>query len=100
MIVRPRRVLNGQTVTFRGRLATLPVPAGGKLIELQAYVSGRWQTFTTTRSDQAGRFQAAYRFQRTRGTQRYRFRARIPSEAGYPFATGASGRVSVLVKGR
>jgi hypothetical protein len=98
--VRPRRVVNGQAVTFRGRVGTLPVPASGKLVELQVYVSGRWQTFSTARSDQAGQFHIGYRFQRTRGTQRYRFRARIPAEAAYPFATGASRQVSVLVKGR
>ena len=98
--VRPRRVLNGQSVTFRGRVGTLPVPAAGKLVELQAFVSGRWQTFSTARTDATGQFRIGYRFQRTRGTQRYRFRARIPAEAGYAFATGASRRVSVLVKGR
>jgi len=98
--VRPARVLNGQAVSFRGRLATLPAPAGGKLVELQAFVSRRWQTFRTVRSDQAGRWAVGYRFQRTRGTQRYRFRARIPDETGYPFATGASSTVSVQVRGR
>jgi len=100
LAVRPRRVLNGQAVTFRGRVGTVPLPASGKLVELQAYVSGRWQTFSTTRSDPTGQFRIAYRFQRTHGTQRYRFRARIPAEAGYAFATGASRQVSVLVKGR
>ena len=49
-----RRVLNGQAVTFRGRLRTMPVPPGGKLVELQVRLSGRWQTFRTTRTDQDG----------------------------------------------
>lgn len=100
LTVLPRHVLNGQAVTFRGRVATVPVPAGGKLVELQTYVSGHWQTFSTSRTDATGRFRIAYRFQRTHGTQRYRFRARIPAEAGYAFTTGASRQVSVLVKGR
>jgi hypothetical protein len=98
--VSPRRVLNGQAVRFRGRLGTLPAPGGGKLIELQAFVSGHWQTFRTTRTDHAGGWTVGYRFQRTRGTQRYRFRARIPDEAGYPFEIGSSPTVSVEVKGR
>lgn len=98
--VRPGRVLNGQSVTFRGRLGALPVPAGGKLVEVQAFVSGRWQTFRTVRTGESGRWTVIYRFQRTRGTQRYRFRARIPDETAYPFATGASRTVSVQVRGR
>ncbi len=98
--VKPRHVLNGQAVKFRGRVKTLPVPATGKLVELQAYVSRRWQTFSTGRSDATGRWSIAYRFQRTRGTQHYRFRAHIPTEAGYAFQTGASRQVTVQVKGR
>ena len=78
-----RHVLNGRTVTFSGQARTLPVPAGGKLIELQVMLSGRWQTFRTARTDQAGRWSLAYRFARTRGVQRYRFRAVLPHEAGY-----------------
>jgi hypothetical protein len=95
----PRRVLNGQAVTFGGRLGTLPVPAGGKLVVMQVLLSGRWQTFAAVRSDAAGRWVLRYRFQRTRGLQRYRFRARVPSEPDYPFQAGASRTVSVLVRG-
>ena len=52
-----RRVLNGQAVTFGGRVRSLPTPPGGKLVELQVRLSGRWQTFRTTRTDEpaAGR---------------------------------------------
>ena len=79
-----RRVLNGQAVTFSGRLRTLPVPAGGKLVELQVRLSGRWQTFRTTRTDAAGRWAIRYRFKRTRGVQRFRFRARLPRRGELP----------------
>ena len=51
---RPRRVLNGGAVRFSGRLQSLPTPAAGKLIELQVVLSGRWQTFRTTRTDAEG----------------------------------------------
>jgi hypothetical protein len=95
-----RRVLNGQAVTFTGRLRGLPVPAGGKLVELQVRLSGRWQTFRTTRSDPYGQWAIHYRFKRTRGVQRFRFRARLPREAGYPFETGASRPLTVRVRGR
>src|SRR4051794_17990145 len=86
--VNRRRLLNGQAARFTGRVRTLPTPAGGKLVELQVRLSGRWQTFRTTRTDTAGRWAIQYRFKRTRGVQRFRFRARLPREADYPFASG------------
>lgn len=94
-----RRVLNGHAVTFTGALRTLPVPPVGKLVELQVRLSGRWQTFRTTRTNPAGRWEIRYRFKRTRGVQRFRFRAGLPREAGYPFGGGASRSVTVRVRG-
>lgn len=93
------RVLNGGLVRFSGRLATLPVAADGKLVELQARLSGGWQTFRTARTDAAGRWAIAYRFRRTRGLVRFDFRVQVPAETGYPFGLGASRRVSVFVRG-
>jgi hypothetical protein len=97
--VRPRRVHNGQAVTFTGQMRALPVPAGGKLVEVQVKLSGHWQTFRTTRSDQAGRWASRYRFRRTRGVQRYQFRVQLPREAGYPFETGMTRVLTVRVSG-
>jgi 5-hydroxyisourate hydrolase-like protein (transthyretin family) len=93
------RVLNGQSVTFSGRLRTQPAPASGKLIELQVRLSDRWQTFRTSRTDGTGRWAIRYRFKRTRGVQRFRFRARLPHEASYPFAPGRSNSLTVRVRG-
>ena len=85
------RVVNGEDVTFRGRLRGRPLPTPGKLIELQAYARGRWLTFGTTRANpRTGRWSYPYRFSATRGNVRYRFRARVPKEASYPYETGAS----------
>jgi hypothetical protein len=94
-----KRVLNGQTVGFSGRLGTRPVPAGGKLVELQVRLSDRWQTFRTSRTDDAGRWAIGYRFKRTRGVQHFRFRARLPIEASYPFVAGRSRGLTVRVRG-
>jgi hypothetical protein len=96
---RPRRVLNGRAVQFSGRLHSLPVPPAGKLIELQVVLSGRWQTFRTTRTDAAGDWRVSYRFRRTCGLTRYRFRARLPAEASYPFVAGRTRPVRVRVRG-
>ena len=93
------RVRNGQRITFHGRVRGLPVPAAGKLVEIQVRFTDRWQTFRTTRSDALGRWSSRYRFQRTRGVQRYRFRVRLPKEAGYPYETSVSRPLTVQVSG-
>jgi hypothetical protein len=94
------RVLNGRAVNFSGRMRALPVPQGGKLVELQVVLSGRWQTFRTTSTDALGRWAIRYQFKRTSGLQRFRFRALLPREASYPFEAGASPAVGVQVRGR
>ena len=98
--VLPRRLLNGQAVTFRGTLRARPIPAVGKLVELQVVLSGRWQTFQTVRSDARGSWAVRYRFRRSCGLTRYRFRARLPAEAGYPFEAGKTRPIVVQVRGR
>jgi hypothetical protein len=95
-----RRVLNGQAVTFGGRLRTLPAPPSGKLLQLEVWLSKRWQTFRTIRTDAAGRWAIRYRFKRTAGVQRFRFRVELPGEAGYPYEPGSSKSVHVRVRGR
>jgi hypothetical protein len=95
----PRRLRNGGTVRFGGRVRSLPTPPAGKLVELQVVLSGEWQTFRTTHTDSAGIWGVPYRFRRTCGITRYRFRARIPAEAGYPFETGYTRAVRVVVRG-
>jgi len=96
------RVLNGDSVRFAGRLRGGYLSSAGKLVTLQAYVPGRrrWITFATPRSDRPGVWSQRYRFEATSGVVRYRFRAVVPREAGYPFELGRSGTVAVLVRGR
>ena len=90
---------NGDAVTFSGRLLGRPLPDGGKLIDLQVKLRGRWRTFATPRTDAAGRWSYPYRFEATRGLVRYRFRARIRREAAYPYELGHSRIVRVTVRG-
>jgi hypothetical protein len=99
--IRPdrRRLLNGQQVLFSGRVITRPLPVQGKLVEMQAYFRGRWRTFSTVRAGDAGRWRFPYRFGGTTGRVTYRFRARLPAEGGYPFISGNSRVVEVLVIG-
>jgi hypothetical protein len=98
--VNRRRLLNGQAVRFSGRVRSLPTPPAGKLVELQVVLSGRWQTFRTTTTDANGSWRVRYRFRRSCGVLRYRFRARLPAEAGYTFETGRTKVVAVRVRGR
>lgn len=99
--LRPNRrdVVNGEDVRFHGRVRTGRIPEKGKLVEMQVFVRGKWRTFVTTRASRRGTWQYDYRFDGTRGSQHYRFRAKLPPEAGYPFAAGLSRVVGVHVRG-
>jgi hypothetical protein len=94
-----RNVVNGDDVIFRGRVKGQPIPPTGKLLQLQVYSRGHWLTFATPRANVRGRWRYRYRFTATRGVTRYRFRVRIPREAGYPFVAGTSRTVGVKVTG-
>lgn len=92
-----RRARNRQKVTFSGRLRGLPIPTGGKLVDLQAFYRGRWRTFATPRANGKGAWRFKYRFGATRRPTTYRFRAVIRREAVYPYEEGLSALVSVRV---
>jgi Big-like domain-containing protein len=91
--------LNGETVTFSGRLKGRPLPASGKLVELQAHALGSWRTFATASAGEGGAWRYDYRFNGTRGRRVYRFRARVPREGTYPYEVGHSRGVRVTVVG-
>lgn len=99
--IRPNhhRFVNGETVRFSGHIRTGRIPPQGKLVELKVWIRGKWRTFATTHANRHGRWAYDYRFDGTTGSQRYRFRASIPDEAGYPFAAGQSRIVRVKVRG-
>ena len=65
------RLRNGQQVIFSGRVTTRPVPAHGKLLEMQSHFRGRWRTFSTVRTRSDGRWRFAYRFGATVGRVTY-----------------------------
>jgi hypothetical protein len=95
-----RRLRNGQTVRFSGRLLGRPIPPAGKLVALQAKVGRGWRTFATPRANAKGRFRHRYRFTATTGTRRYAFRVVIAREGAYPYERGVSRIVKVTVRGR
>jgi 5-hydroxyisourate hydrolase-like protein (transthyretin family) len=93
------RFRNGDAVRFSGRVASRPVPRSGVLIDLQAKVGRKWQTFKTTRTASTGRWKASYRFHATSGLQRYSFRARIRHDSGFPYLPSGSRTLRVAVRG-
>jgi hypothetical protein len=92
-----RRVPAGGTARFRGLVHGGFIPRHGKVVELQAFDSGRWRTFETVRTARSGRFRARYRFTRTAPGRTFRFRARVRAERGYPFLIGVSRSVRLRV---
>jgi 5-hydroxyisourate hydrolase-like protein (transthyretin family) len=92
-------VRQGGRTRFFGTLRGGLVPASGELVELQVLVNRRWQVFATARTNARGRWSKVYRFAGSYGSARYAFRARIPTDPAYPFATGRSGRTVVRVRG-
>ncbi len=100
----PRRLATGEVLRLRGRVASrgAPLPRRGKLVAIQyrEAATGRWRPVLVTRSDRGGRFRARYRFRYLSGAARIRLRAAALSEAGWPYAPGASTPVTVRVGGR
>jgi hypothetical protein len=98
--VKPKRVQNGDSVTFSGRVKGRPLPEAGKLLELQVRFTSGWQTFRTIHTATDGTWQIPYLFDRTCGEQEFDFRAHLAGEAGWPLEAGNSRTLTVRVKGQ
>jgi hypothetical protein len=93
-----QRLRNGQRLELAGRTAK-PTSKRGVLVLFEVRRGDHWQVFKRAQTNSRGRFRSAYRFTRTFRTQRYRFRAVVPEQGGYPYATGASRSIVVTVQG-
>jgi hypothetical protein len=99
--VAPRRVRNGQSIRFTGRLLGGP-HAAGRTVLIQARARGgprRWTLVRALRTSESGRFRMRYTFRRTSQRITFEFRASIRPEAGFPYAAGGSKIRPVLVRG-
>jgi hypothetical protein len=86
--------IGGAPVVFSGGVGDLgaPIPAGGKLIELQFRFPGsEWSEFRTIRTDAHGHFRYRYSFSDddSRGI-RFQFRAFVPAQDGWAYEAAAS----------
>lgn len=97
---KPAHVLNGDSVTFSGRVRGRSLPEQGKLIELQVKLSDGFQTFRTIRTNPDGTWRIVYPFDRVCGIQFFRFRVRIPGEAGVALEPANTRGLTVRVRGR
>jgi hypothetical protein len=100
LVARPNHgVRRGDRLRFSGRL---PGPAcAGRVVKVQARIGRRrWQVFRTDRTDRECAFAARYKLRATLRARRYRFRARVPEQAGYPYLPGHSRTARVKVRRR
>jgi hypothetical protein len=96
--VRPRRVGPRGRISFRGRLLGGPGQAGDQVTLYAVAGRGRDRVpVAVVRTDRRGRFRFAYRFRRTIAPFTYRFRAKLPTQAGYPYAGAWSRTVTVKI---
>jgi hypothetical protein len=97
LILRPKGVLhNGQRVWFT---VELQGPAAeGRWVRIQARADHRWVEVRNGRANADGVYRTRYRFHATTGRRRYRFRAVVPSQRGYPYLRGQSRvrRITVI----
>lgn len=93
-------VLNGRSVLFSGTVEGRPLPAAGKLVELQVLLAEEWSTFETTRTGPDGAWSIRYPFKRSCGKEVFEFRPHVPGEAAWPLLPGNGPRVKVHVRGR
>ncbi|MGB2711843.1 MAG: hypothetical protein WBC33_10035, partial [Conexibacter sp.] len=90
------RLVGTRAVRLSGRVAGEPMPHGGVLVTLQGYQAGwGWRTFRTVRTTANGSWSTRYRFRLAHG--RFGFRAIVPRQGAFPFASARSAAVFVTV---
>jgi hypothetical protein len=96
--VRPGRVSSRGRIVFEGRLLSGPGRAGNQIALYAIARRGRDRVpVAVVRTDRRGRFRFVYRFRRTFAPFSYQFRAKLPTQAGYPYLGTWSRTVAVRV---
>ncbi|MEI7560481.1 MAG: hypothetical protein WCJ63_07790, partial [Actinomycetes bacterium] len=85
---------------FSGVLEGGWIPAGGKLVIIQAAIPKRgWQTFGVARAGADGHWELPYRFRAAVGRVKYSIRSVVPAEGAYPFGSFTSRPITVTAVG-
>lgn len=97
-----RSIGDGDEIALRGRVPTLSagLPPGGKRVLLEYRSSTGWRLLSSSRTDTAGRFTFRETFGGYDRPVRFAFRVTLEKESGWPFATGHSKVVAVVVRPR
>jgi len=99
----PRRLRTGNAVTFSGRVSRglARVPARGSTVAIQ-YLSrtgSSWHPVLVARTNQRGRFRAAYRFRYITRSAKITLRAVLLPSGRFPYGGAVSRPVVVRVRG-
>lgn len=98
LLARPHHPLhNGDAARFAVKLQG--PAAARRWVRIQARSGHRWVEVRNGRTNARGTYRARYRFHATTGRRRYRFRAVVPSQRGYPYERGHSRVRRVTVVG-
>jgi hypothetical protein len=101
-----KRVAEGRSTTFRGRIGRLGarIPTGGKVVQIQYQnpASDRWLTVRNPfRTESNGRFSFKYGFGTHYVTDvAIRFRLNVPAERGWPYRGDHTSARRVIVEAR
>jgi len=89
-------VSGARVVRLSGHVGGSPIPRGGLLVTLEGFQPGwGWRVFRTVRTDRHGAWSTRYSFRLTHG--RFGFRAVLPHQGRFPYATSRSRGVYVSV---
>jgi len=95
--IRPKQARVGRKVRL---ITRLPGPrAQRKGITLQVKQGRHWRMFRTGRTNRNGVHRRTYRFRTVVGKVRFRFRAQVPRQRGYPYVRGTSKPRSIIISG-
>ena len=96
--ITPRTTYNGDTISWRGRVAGGPYPPSGLTLLVEVRVGRRWETFDQLLTHD-GRFAYRYTFLRTSTTTTYTFMVTLPvsGAAGYDYLPATSRTINVTV---
>jgi hypothetical protein len=102
--IRPRgRLHNGQRMTLRARLRG-PFHARRRVRFLAKPPGGRWVPFSirfVKRTDREGVARISHKFRHVSGRQKFRFKVKVPRQAGYPYLAGRSAvKTKTVTAGR
>jgi len=95
------RVPEGKRVVFKGHVGhyAARIPSGGKLVELQVKADHGWTTVRhAIHTNANGKYRLRYRFARFYTSNvRYRFRAKVLREPGWPYKAPSKSKSQKLV---